>query len=162
MAITDLFRRALTGELRLARGRVAEIEHDGRVRVHIGEERGQGIACDVLRVGMGDVPSLESGQEVLVALSAEPDPAGVILGGIGLAEGATPARPAPRATPAPGEPLRLEHREIMIEAGDEITLKCGEASITITRDGKIVIRGEHILSRAKGTQRIKGGSVAIN
>jgi hypothetical protein len=59
-------------------------------------------------------------------------------------------------------PLKLESRDIVVEAGDTLTLKCGEASIQITRDGKIVIRGEHILSRAKGTQRIKGGSVAIN
>jgi hypothetical protein len=78
------------------------------------------------------------------------------------------ARPAGTAVERTADPSpetaehRLHHRRIVVEADEELTLQCGDASIQIRRDGKILIRGEHILSRAKGTQRIKGGSVAIN
>jgi hypothetical protein len=49
-----------------------------------------------------------------------------------------------------------------LEAQEEIVLKCGEGSITLRKDGKIIIKGTHLLSRASGPNRIKGGSVQIN
>ena len=58
MAITDVFKRALMGEMRLSRGRVAAIEPDGRIWVRIGAERGQDVACDVLRLGAERVAQL--------------------------------------------------------------------------------------------------------
>ena len=50
----------------------------------------------------------------------------------------------------------------VIEAGKEMVLKCGEGSITIKKEGRIVIRGKEIISRASGTNKIKGGSVELN
>ena len=165
MAMTGVLNRALAHELRLARGTVVGIDINGHVRVCVEAEAARNIACEVLRAGDGDPLWLAPGQKVLVALSADPEPSGVILGGIGPAGSdvgqkalLTAAPPTP-SEPAPGSDPR---REITIEAGEELVLRCGEASIQLTRDGKIIIRGEHILSRAKGTQRIKGGSVAIN
>jgi hypothetical protein len=59
---------------------------------------------------------------------------------------------------APEElPARIE-----IQAGKEMVLKCGPASITLTKDGRIVIRGADVLTRSSGSNRIKGGSVHIN
>ena len=57
---------------------------------------------------------------------------------------------------------RLDGRRVVLEAQDEIQLKCGKGSITIKRDGKIVVKGTHLLSRATGPHRIKGGNVTIN
>lgn len=51
---------------------------------------------------------------------------------------------------------------ILIEAQGELVLKCGSGSITMRKDGKIVLRGTHLLSRASGPIRIKGGHVEIN
>ena len=45
---------------------------------------------------------------------------------------------------------------------DELTLRCGKASITLTKSGKIILRGKYIVSRSEGVNRIKGGSVQIN
>lgn len=168
MAITDVFKRALAGELRLSRGHVAAIEPDGRVRVRL-EPAGE-VVCDVLRTGADATPPFPPGTEVLLASPDESGKTGVVLGAIGAAEARPEATesvpgalvPLTAAASSSGEPLRIAHREIVIEAGDELTLRCGEASIRITRDGRVVIRGEHILSRARGTNRIKGGSVAIN
>jgi hypothetical protein len=51
---------------------------------------------------------------------------------------------------------------LTLTADREITLRCGESSITLTRAGKILIRGKYLSSRSSGVNRIKGGSVQIN
>jgi hypothetical protein len=45
---------------------------------------------------------------------------------------------------------------------EEVELRCGEASISLKKNGKLVIRGAYVETRAKGTNRIKGGTVQIN
>jgi len=51
---------------------------------------------------------------------------------------------------------------LVLTADREITLRCGKASITLTRSGKVVIRGTYVSSRSTGVQRINGASVQIN
>ena len=55
-----------------------------------------------------------------------------------------------------------ESPRIIIEAGQELELRCGEAAIILTADGRILQRGTYISSHASATQRIRGGSVQIN
>lgn len=47
-------------------------------------------------------------------------------------------------------------------AKDRLEFRCGKSSIELRNDGKVLIRGTQIVSRASRTNRIKGGSVAIN
>jgi Domain of unknown function (DUF6484) len=56
----------------------------------------------------------------------------------------------------------VDGKRVLIEGEDEVVLRCGAASITLRRNGKIVIRGSYVESHAAGTNRIKGGSVRIN
>ena len=56
----------------------------------------------------------------------------------------------------------LDGEHIVLSAKKTITLKCGKASITLTKAGKIILRGAYVLSRSSGVNRIKGGSVQIN
>jgi hypothetical protein len=56
----------------------------------------------------------------------------------------------------------VDGKRVVIEGQDEVVLKCGEASITLTRAGKIIIRGRYLLNRSTGINRILGGSVQIN
>lgn len=58
--------------------------------------------------------------------------------------------------------VHVDGKRIVLEGHDEVVLKCGEASITLTRNGKIVIRGNYLLSRSTGVNRILGGSVQVN
>lgn len=51
---------------------------------------------------------------------------------------------------------------LVFEADKEIVLKCGKSSITLTKAGKVLIRGAYLLSRSSGVNRIKGGSVHLN
>jgi len=45
---------------------------------------------------------------------------------------------------------------------DQLVLRCGRASITLTAAGKVLIEGAYVSSRSTGVNRIKGGSVQIN
>ena len=56
----------------------------------------------------------------------------------------------------------VDGRSVVFNAKDEIVLRCGEASITLRRNGRIVVRGTHLETRSKGVNRIKGGVVRIN
>ena len=53
-------------------------------------------------------------------------------------------------------------KRVVVGAPDELVLRCGKASITLTRAGKIVIRGAYVSSIASGTNRVRGGAVEIN
>lgn len=53
-------------------------------------------------------------------------------------------------------------KNLRIEATESLTLKCGESSVDLRADGKLMIRGDDVLVRARGTQRIKAGTVNIN
>ncbi|MFY2557358.1 DUF6484 domain-containing protein [Corallococcus terminator] len=67
----------------------------------------------------------------------------------------------PEEARAPTE-AHVDGKRVVIEGQDEIVLKCGEASITLRRNGKVIVKGTYLESRATGTHRIKGGSVEIN
>jgi hypothetical protein len=66
-----------------------------------------------------------------------------------------------RAT-APFVALQADDQRLVLTAEREIELRCGEASITLSRAGKVLIRGKYILSRSSGYNRIKGAAVDIN
>ncbi|MCK5507469.1 MAG: hypothetical protein KAI50_02990 [Desulfobacterales bacterium] len=56
----------------------------------------------------------------------------------------------------------IDGKRVTFDAKEEIVLRCGKASIILSRDGKIVIKGTHLLSRSRGMNKIKGGAVYIN
>ena len=71
---------------------------------------------------------------------------------------------APAAAPAPAKPAeaRVDGKRVVLEGDNEVVLRCGEASITLRRDGKVILRGAYIETTATGLNRIRGGSVKIN
>jgi hypothetical protein len=63
----------------------------------------------------------------------------------------------------PGElDLLLDGRRIIVEAQRELVLRCGKASITLTRAGKIILRGTHVVSKSSGANAVQGTQVRIN
>jgi len=87
-----------------------------------------------------------AGTPVVVALAGKST--AVILGVV-AAEG------------APSE-ARVDGKKVVLTGDEEVTLKCGKASLTLTAAGKVLIKGEYVLSRSTGVNRIKGGAVQIN
>ncbi len=55
-----------------------------------------------------------------------------------------------------------ETQHLVLQAQQELELRCGEAAIILSADGQIEFRGNYITSHARSTQRIMGGSVNIN
>jgi hypothetical protein len=70
-------------------------------------------------------------------------------------------QPGPITPPLPVA-ARIDGQTLVFSAEKEIVLQCGQASLTLTRAGKILLRGTYLLSRSSGVNRIKGGSVQIN
>ena len=65
------------------------------------------------------------------------------------------------ATERPREGL-VDRKQIVFNAKEEIILRCGKGSITLRKNGKIVLRGTEIVSHASHTNKVRGASVAIN
>jgi hypothetical protein len=90
---------------------------------------------------------------------------------IGLLERVLPEEPPPAEAPAAAEPAPqspqvleadVDGKRVRIVGGDEIVLECGNASITLRRNGRVIIRGTYVETDSAGTNRIKGAAVRIN
>lgn len=64
--------------------------------------------------------------------------------------------PPPRAKVAPKPKI------LRVESERELVIECGKSKIALRADGRIEIRGGHLISRSSGPNKIKGGSVHIN
>lgn len=73
---------------------------------------------------------------------------------------------AARAWPLPDPPATVEvdvdGERMVVTAKEQLVLRCGKASITLTKAGKVLIHGAYVSNRSSGVMRIKGGSVQIN
>jgi len=58
--------------------------------------------------------------------------------------------------------VTVDGEKLTLEAEHDIELKCGRASITLRYDGRIELKGTHILSASRGPNRVKGATIALN
>ena len=93
----------------------------------------------------------------LVLVFENADPARPVV--LGVLRGATgwplDDKPAQVSVDVDGE-------RMIVSAREQLVLRCGKASITLTRSGKILIDGCYVSSRSTGMNRLKGGSVQLN
>jgi len=68
----------------------------------------------------------------------------------------------PLAEPPATVDVDADGRRMVVSASEQLVLRCGKASITLTKAGKVLIDGSYVLSRSSGVNRIKGGSVQLN
>ena len=118
------------------RARVTALPEDGSVVVVTRTE--QTWTCELLQTSAAPL-QLVVGDRVLVLPGLSPEEPPCVLGRIG---GASP--------------------RVCIRAGEELELRCGPASITLRKDGKVVTRGMDVAAVASRRNRIKGASVEIN
>ncbi|NND92028.1 MAG: hypothetical protein HKN42_14300 [Granulosicoccus sp.] len=69
---------------------------------------------------------------------------------------------SPDDEPEDATELLIDGKRIDLQAREQIVLRCGKSSITMTSAGKVIIRGAYVSTRSSGANRIKGGSVQIN
>jgi hypothetical protein len=145
---TSTNRQAATGKL--VRGVIDDFLQSGEVVVHVpSSDPATRLCCDFLETSASATVQLKLGDQVLVLSSEGPEQNGIVLGRIGRYR-----MPQTQANQV------ADH--IVVEAKETLTLKCGESSVDLRKDGKLMIRGKDVLSRAKRSQRIKGGTVGIN
>jgi hypothetical protein len=87
------------------------------------------------------------------------DPLTPILIGV-LRDGSAP----PLTDPAARQHVELsaDGVALTVSAREKLVLRCGAASITLTKAGKVLIQGAYVVSHATGVNRVRGGSVQIN
>ena len=82
----------------------------------------------------------------------------IVLGVI-LLPGHSRAEPA---KPVEAVSVEADGKVVELVAAETLTLRCGNASITLTSDGKVLVKGAQIHTRSSGVNRIQGASVRIN
>ena len=124
----------------VSRGEIVGFGPDGRAEVAVPALSGAPLWARSL------VPltSPAVGREVALVMMAEDEP--LILGLI------QPLVPV----------VEVDGERLVLEATREIVLRCGKASIVMTADGRVTIRGTQVLSRSDGPNRVQGASVQLN
>jgi hypothetical protein len=115
-------------------------------------------ARTTLKLNVTDLEHAAACRQKAVLLILEPGDA-VLVGLIQSAE-ETPLLDAVLAK-RPRE-AKVDGVRVVLEAAEEIVLRCGQSSITLRRNGRVSIRGVELETRARGLQRIRGGKVEIN
>jgi hypothetical protein len=160
--------RARTRRTAQAAGRAA----GRRVR---GAQVGRIVAVAPDGAFLVDYPATMTGaQPALLAASAPSAASEEVIGRhvVLLFEDGRPERPiivgwvAPgsseRAAAPPHRDIRVDGRRIVLAGDEEIQLRCGKASLTLTADGKVVVAGVNVVSHARATNRIRGAAVRVN
>jgi hypothetical protein len=134
----------------LERGIVSEIHETGEVSIEVKVGEHRLILCDFLETSDQPRVSLQVGDLVLFLLPRTSEEKGCVLGRIGRYR--EPEKEIKKKAP----------ENLVVEAKKQLDLKCGQSSIVMRRDGKLVLKGVDVVSRAKRNNKIKGGSVNIN
>lgn len=137
----------------VVRGVLAELNPEGEPMVDFVHNPSSKpvLASTTVAIEVADI-----GKEVVMVLE-DGDPARPIVLGV-----IQPARSRTNDRDKANREIQLVCKQFAVSAEQQIVFDCGAASITLTRAGKILIRGKYVLSRSSGVNRIKGGSVQIN
>ena len=151
-----------SGGLRL--GRIVAVDNDCHILVEFDGSTGPTAARLAIAVDRQRLERARVKREVTVLGFEGGDPRRpIVLGLVPLPEPGALAAPVP-ANPTAREVIQadVDGRRVRIEGQDEIVFQCGKASVTLRRNGKVVIRGTYVETQSEGTNRIKGGQVQIN
>lgn len=132
----------------IAIGHVEAFSPDGQALVGIPSFGLSGVPARLL------AQPVAIGQAVALGFEAGDPMRPIILGALLPGQQAS----APRASTE----VLLDGEKVSLTAAREIELRCGEAALILSADGRIELRGTYITSHASATQRILGGSVNIN
>lgn len=133
----------------IRRGLLVTTGEDGTPRVDF---EGNPDREPIAAISTVDIAESDVGREA-VLMFEDGDPRRPVLLGLVQVPGSQRVQPAA---------LVLDAQQIILNSEKEVVLRCGDASITLTRAGKILIQGNYVLSRSSGVNRIRGGSVQIN
>ncbi len=148
-------------------GTLAEFDEQGRplIRVALNDQWHTLATTPVVPVSRSDL-----GRQSVVMLPGASFTAPLLMGfvhtplSMALSQSEKPER-EPDADESASYSVEVDEepaRELILEGKEKVVLRCGAASITLTEAGKIILRGEHRVSRSHGVNRILGASVQMN
>jgi Domain of unknown function (DUF6484) len=135
-------------------GRIVSIDRQGVPSVDFPGSSGSLAARVAIAATAQDLLSAMQASRQVVLSFENGDPRLPILLGI--------VQPCAEADAPQAIEVDVDGRRVRIVAQDEIVLQCGSASITLRRNGRIVVKGTYVETNSEGTNRIKGGQVRIN
>lgn len=161
----------MTKIARSPRNAAAQLEPD-ELHVTAGAQTGRVVGIDAEGRVFVDFPGNPSGpvaaklavtDMAISEILTDPQRPGLLL----VFEDNDPARPiiigrVRDRLPADGLEIHVRVRRFTVETDEEIELRCGEARLRVTGDGKVVVLGNDVVSRARRRNKIKGGTVNIN
>ena len=103
-----------------------------------------------------DLHAVHIGQRVALMFDGG-DPERPVVIGLPRGQSAWPLESRPAQVD-----VDVDGQRLVVTAEEQLVLRCGKASITLTKAGKVLIEGSYLLSRSTGVNRIKGGSVQLN
>ena len=114
-----------------------------------------------LQTSSAPTPVLEVGDRVLVTVAESG--AGYVLGRIGppsrvTASSSRTAETVQVVAPDGVEAVRIAGRRVTVAAEDELVLECAGGSVRIDGNGKVVVLGTDVTTRARRLHKIKGGA----
>lgn len=146
----------LTELLSVRQGKVAALNDEGEILIET-EDLDYPVPCFIIRTTEAAFPRLTAGDPVLFVVDAM-NKRGFILGRI---EPYT-LQIAKENGKNKLQFLQANDKKVCLEATEEISIKCGSGSISMNKQGRIVIKGTSIVSRSSGPNKIKGATVNIN
>jgi hypothetical protein len=124
----------------------AGFDSDGRFLILIDEHDHPREALSTVGLSEADI-----GRKIVVASILESEHRPIIIG-----------RLQDRREPIQAPKCRIDGEDVVLRGKRQIELRCGEASIVLTQAGKVLIKGNFVLSRSRGANKIKGAFVDIN
>lgn len=98
------------------------------------------------------------GCELLVTVVGERD---VVVIGVVQDFSAASEDSRPRQVSITGS-ADVDGKRVVIRAAERILFRCGQSSLVMRADGHIILRGNHVETRARRLNRIRGGFVKVN
>lgn len=118
--------------------------------------RDQGGTAAIAARSVVDLHGAHIGRQVVLVFE-DADPARPIVVGVLRNPGNSALGPRPGTVEVDRDGERM-----IVDAKEELVLRCGKAKLTLTRAGKVLIEGTYISSRSSGVNRLKGASIQIN
>ena len=155
--------RARVSTAAVVLGKIVGLASDGAVSVELPGTEGGRPARLAAPLSQDELMAAMQASCPVVLTFENADPALPIIIGIiqpPIADRAAAAAEGERAVEV--IEANVDGKRVRIVAEDEIVLECGSASITLRRNGRVVVRGTYVETNSEGTNRIKGGQVRIN
>ena len=144
------------------KGIVLEVMDEGLILVQDSLDCNAVYPCYFLRTSAGSLPQINADDIVIYRVPENDESYGVILGIVEkyVTHNNKVAKKIKKRDIS--EMTTLEDKVLHIKADDGLVIECGKSSIILTKDGKVQIKGNDLLSRAQRMNKIKGAGVNIN